>query len=48
MRSATEINKEIRAFWQAPGAHPTLPLSPEQRERYQQLLAELQQVKRAA
>ncbi|WP_225825564.1 hypothetical protein [Streptomyces naphthomycinicus] len=44
--AADEINEEIRAFWQGPGAHPTLPLSPEQRARYQHLLAELQRVER--
>ncbi|WP_435279367.1 hypothetical protein [Streptomyces sp. 1222.5] len=43
-RSADEINEEIRAFWQGPGAHPTLPLSREQSARYHRLLAELQQV----
>lgn len=46
-RSADEINEEIRAFWTGPRAHPTLPLSREQRVQYERLLAELETVKRA-
>ncbi|GGW15702.1 hypothetical protein GCM10018980_52160 [Streptomyces capoamus] len=42
--AADEINEEIRRLWTGPGAHPTLPLSPEQRARYQHLLAQLRQV----
>lgn len=46
VRSADEINEEIRALWQGPGAHPTVSLSREQSAHYQRLLAELRQVER--
>jgi hypothetical protein len=42
VRSAAELNAQIRALW----SHPQVPLSREQRAEYQRLLAELQQAKR--
>ncbi|MFI5687929.1 hypothetical protein [Streptomyces sp. NPDC051636] len=44
--AAEEINEQIRAFWIGPGAHPTVPLSREQRAEYERLLTELRRVER--
>ncbi|MEV7034667.1 hypothetical protein AB0N99_31100 [Streptomyces sp. NPDC093272] len=46
LRSAAEVNRDIRALWIGPGGHPSLRLNDEQRERYHRLLAELEQVQR--
>jgi hypothetical protein len=42
VRSADELNREIRALW----SHPQVPLTAAQRETYAQLLAELRRVER--
>ncbi|MFD5566671.1 hypothetical protein [Streptomyces cadmiisoli] len=41
-RSAAELNERIRALW----SHPQVPLTPEQRDEYARLLAELARVER--
>jgi hypothetical protein len=40
VRSADEVNAQIRALW----SHPAVPLTAAQREEYGRLLAELRQV----
>ncbi|MFI9154474.1 hypothetical protein [Streptomyces sp. NPDC053367] len=42
VRSAAEVNAEIRALW----SHPAVPLTTLQREEYARLLAELRRVER--
>jgi len=45
-RPAAVVNEEIRALWTGPGAHPTVRLTKEQRERYERLCAELREIER--
>ncbi|MFE2382221.1 hypothetical protein [Streptomyces misionensis] len=42
VRSAAEINEQIRGLW----SHPAVPLTREQRAEYERLCAELRQVER--
>ncbi len=42
VRSAAELNAQIRALW----SHPAVPLSREQRAEYERLCAELARVQR--
>jgi hypothetical protein len=46
VRSADDVNAEIRALWLGPRVHPAVGLTPEQRAEYHRLLAELDQLKR--
>lgn len=45
-RSAAELNAAIRELWSRPGAHPSVPLTAEQKAEYDDLCAELRQVER--
>jgi hypothetical protein len=42
VRSADDVNREIRALW----SHPQVPLTAVQRETYARLLAELRRAER--
>lgn len=42
VRSAAELNAQIRALW----SHPAVPLSREQRAEYERLCAELRRIER--
>lgn len=42
VRSAAELNAQIRALW----SHPAVPLTREQRAEYERLCAELRQIER--
>ena len=42
-----ELNERIRAFWTGGRGHPAVGLTPEQRDEYHLLLAELDQAGKA-
>lgn len=44
VRSAAEVNAQIRALW----SHPQVPLSVGQRAEYERLLAEWRRIERGA
>lgn len=44
--TAAELNARIRAFWTDGRGHPAVGLTDKQRAEYQELLAQLERVKR--